>query len=82
MWMHENLDSQELLVLLKNRAITLAGNSNLKIYGMLACKSGRRMYKANRVFFTNETEAVDQGYRPCGHCMKTAYELWNSSIDQ
>ena len=82
MWMHENLGSGQLLALLKNKTITLAGNSKLKIYGTLKCKSGRRMYKANSVFFSNETEALDQGYRPCGHCMKTAYDLWSSSIDQ
>lgn len=54
------------------------GNIKLKIYGTLNCKSGRRMNLENRVFFESENEAVKNGYRPCGHCMKEAYTEWIS----
>lgn len=30
----------------------------------------------NRVFFKDETEALANGYRPCGHCMKNKYAIW------
>lgn len=36
------------------------------------------MKKANRVFFASEEEAISIGYRPCGHCMKKAYDKWKA----
>ncbi|WP_121197209.1 Ada metal-binding domain-containing protein [Mucilaginibacter gracilis] len=30
----------------------------------------------NRVFFVSEAEAIDAGYRPCGHCMRNLYAQW------
>ncbi|HEY9489724.1 MAG TPA: Ada metal-binding domain-containing protein [Chryseosolibacter sp.] len=56
--------------------IRCAGNRKLKIYGKLSCASGRRMKKVNRVFFGSDEEALFLGYRPCGHCMRTEYEVW------
>lgn len=56
--------------------ITLAGNRQLKIYGTLQCRSGKRMKIENRVFFVSEKEAITHGYRPCGHCMKGKYQKW------
>ena len=76
MWRHETLTSKELLNLLKDKKIQLGGNSRLKIYGLLTCKSGKRMKKENRVFFKNETEAIQLGFRPCGHCQRKAYAKW------
>jgi hypothetical protein len=73
---HELLASKELKLLLKNRKIQLAGNVRLKIYGLLTCASGRRMRKENRVFFENEAEAIQLGFRPCGHCMYGQYQKW------
>ena len=64
--------------LIKKRKINFAGNSALKIYGKLSCKSGKRMKKTNRVFFESEKEAITAGYRPCGHCMHNAYLVWKS----
>jgi methylphosphotriester-DNA--protein-cysteine methyltransferase len=56
--------------------VTYAGNRKLKIYGMFSCSSGKRMKAGNRVFFTDEPEAISCGYRPCGHCMRKAYQKW------
>ncbi|ELR70249.1 hypothetical protein C900_03934 [Fulvivirga imtechensis AK7] len=33
----------------------------------------------NRVFFKDEEEALAHSYRPCGHCMKKAYEVWRGA---
>lgn len=60
--------------------IELAGNFKLKIYGRLSCTSGKRLKPENRVFFTSESEAVEAGYRPCGHCMKQAYQQWKTGV--
>ncbi|WP_057939725.1 Ada metal-binding domain-containing protein, partial [Algoriphagus resistens] len=60
----------------KRGEISFAGNKNLKIYGTLKCKSGKRMLRKNRAFFESENEALKKGFRPCGHCMKTAYRAW------
>ena len=60
--------------LIRKGIIGYGGNRKLKIYGTLHCSSGKRMLPANRVFFTSEAEALAAGYRPCGHCMKTAYQ--------
>jgi len=38
------------------------------------------MKKENRVFFTSEEEATDNGYRPCGHCMKDKYQKWKDGV--
>ncbi|NLR66400.1 metal-binding protein [Chitinophaga varians] len=58
--------------------LTLGGNRRLKIYGLLSCRSGKRMLTGNRVFFSGETEAQAHGYRPCGHCMPEAYRRWKT----
>lgn len=81
MWWHEDISDEELRHLLRNRAIVLGGNKQLKIYGSLKCKSGRRMKKANRVFFDSLEEAVLLKYRPCGHCIPAEYKLWKSKQD-
>lgn len=60
---------------------TLGGNSRLKIYGRLDCKSALRYvaggtYQPHRVFFADEREAILAGYRPCGNCMRSEYAAW------
>lgn len=64
------------IFLIRKCCITLGGYKNEKIYGLLSCSSGKRMKVENRVFFKNEFEAITNGYRPCGHCMKEKYEEW------
>ncbi len=78
MLFHNDLSDAELHRLIRRRAITLGGNSRLKIYGTLHCASGKRMKRGNRVFFPDEAAARAAGYRPCGHCMKTAYRQWKN----
>jgi methylphosphotriester-DNA--protein-cysteine methyltransferase len=73
---HDDISSLNLFKKIKNKEIVLAGNKKLKIYGMLHCASGKRMKKENRVFFSGEEEALENGYRPCGNCMKTKYNDW------
>lgn len=78
---HEMITDQELYGLLRQEKILFGGNLNLKIYGSLRCRSGKRMKRKNRVFFKDELEALALGYRPCGHCMKQAYIDWkNGSV--
>ena len=77
---HKDLSIKELLRKFKQGEITLGGNRQLKIYGTLQCKSGKRMKKENRVFFSSENEALNAGYRPCGHCMKNKYKLWKDGL--
>ena len=60
----------------RHKEICFGGNLQLKIYGSLHCSSGKRMKTENRVFFVSEKEAVKNGFRPCGHCMTTAYKKW------
>jgi methylphosphotriester-DNA--protein-cysteine methyltransferase len=73
---HQNINNSHLFNLLKNGSLTFAGNKKLKIYGTLRCKSGKKMKKENRVFFTNEEEAISAGYRPCAHCFNNSYLNW------
>jgi hypothetical protein len=70
---HIEIMDNELRRMIRQKRICLGGNRRLKIYGMLDCKSGKRMKKENRVFFKSETEAIQQGFRPCGHCLKIDY---------
>ena len=73
---HGTLIAQELTALIKAGVVTLGGNKKLKIFGTLNCRSGKRMLKENRVFFTSPYDAKRFGYRPCGHCMKQDYKIW------
>jgi methylphosphotriester-DNA--protein-cysteine methyltransferase len=61
---------------IKNQKLTLGGNCKLKIYGTFGCRAGKRMKAENRVFFKNEAEALEYGYRPCAVCMREAYRQW------
>ena len=73
---HSELNDNDLQKLIRQNKIRFGGNKKLKIYGTLTCKSGKRMKKENRMFFISEKEAIKQGYRPCGHCMKIKYHQW------
>jgi methylphosphotriester-DNA--protein-cysteine methyltransferase len=75
---HQSLTRHELYDHLKNRNARFAGNLKLKIYGTLHCASGKRMKKENRVFFKNEKEAIKEGFRPCGHCMRKFFLEWKA----
>ena len=76
MHLHSKLQKTQLWRLIHQKEIKLGGNRQLKIYGTLSCRSGRRMKKINRIFFHSESEAMDQGFRPCGHCLRAKYEAW------
>lgn len=69
----------QLSSLIRKGLIAFGGNSRLKIYGLLNCNTGKRMKIQNRVFFATEKEAIDEGYRPCGHCMIKEYIQWKSN---
>lgn len=73
---HLDVNDSNLRSKIKQKEICFGGNRKLKIYGTLQCKSGKRMKCENRVFFASENEAVKNRFRPCGHCMKTAYKKW------
>jgi len=78
---HQEITDDKLARLIKSKKIRFGGNVKLKIYGTLQCKSGKRMRRENRLFFATEKEAENNGYRPCGHCMKHDYLKWkNGSI--
>lgn len=73
---HKTITAVILRSKIRNNEIIFAGNSKLKIYGLLSCSSGKRMLKKNRVFFELETVALENGYRPSGHCLKHKYKNW------
>lgn len=77
---HNNISDAALWRLIHQRGISFAGNIKLKIYGELRCSSGKRMKKETRVFFKSEKEASEQGFRPCGHCMRNAYKKWKHEL--
>ena len=76
---HDDIEGFALYRKIRNAEILFAGNQKLKIYGRLNCGSGTRMLKANRVFFSCEAEALALQFRPCGHCMKSAYVKWKNA---
>lgn len=77
---HTTADDRTLRALIRKNEIRFGGNNKLKIYGHLHCKSGKRMNRQNRVFFTDEKDALSAGFRPCGNCMKTAYKNWKNGL--
>ncbi|QNR85397.1 metal-binding protein [Pedobacter riviphilus] len=79
---HADISMEELKKHFKNKDICFGGNARLKIYGLLKCRSGKRMKKGNRIFFRSVEEALQHGYRPCGHCLRKAYQQWIYSTQQ
>ncbi len=78
---HTDISDTGLRKLIRHKEVLLGGNRKLKIYGLLSCKSGRRMKRENRVFFTSLEDAMNQHYRPCGNCMPVEYKKWkNGSV--
>lgn len=73
---HAEINDSDLRSKIKLKVVCLGGNQKLKIYGTLQCRSGKRLKRENRVFFTSESEAIENNFRPCGHCMKTEYKKW------
>jgi methylphosphotriester-DNA--protein-cysteine methyltransferase len=62
---------------------TFGGHRKRRIYGRLDCKSAlahiaRGRYVQHRVFFASEADARAAGFRPCGTCMKAAFEEWKA----
>ena len=64
---------------------TLGGNAKAKIYGRLDCSAANgalsKGYVEHRVFFADEENAIQAGYRPCGRCMTSQYKDWKSGPD-
>ena len=78
---HIAISNAALKNLLRKQEIRWGGNKKLKIFGTLTCSTGKRMKRENRVFFFTEQDALNAGYRPCGHCMRTEYNHWkNGSV--
>ncbi|WP_421942952.1 Ada metal-binding domain-containing protein [Pedobacter sp.] len=77
---HSELSDKDLRSKIKQQEICFAGNRKLKIYGTLACKSGKKMKRENRVFFHAKDEALAKNFRPCGHCMKVNYKKWKDGF--
>ncbi len=76
---HKEISKEELHQKIRQKEICFGGNKKLKIYGTLHCQSGKRMKKENRIFFISVKEALQLGYRPCGHCMKSNYQTWKNT---
>ena len=80
MILHSAISDAGLRNKIRRRKIRFGGNTKLKIYGTLQCNSGKKMKRENRVFFSTESEAIQNGYRPCGHCMKQEYKIWRDKL--
>ena len=81
MFNHRYMSDKVLRSLIKQAKVCFGGNRQLGIYGQLNCSSGKRMKRENRVFFESKQRAVEAGYRPCGHCMKSDYHQWICSTN-
>jgi len=79
---HKKLSAREVRSLIHHNKITLAGNIPAKIYGTLACSSGKGMKKEHRLFFVDRNEAILAGFRPCGRCMRQEYKIWKRRISE
>lgn len=80
MWLHTDLNDAKLRSMIREGTIRWGGNRKLKIFGTLHCKSGKRMHQQNRIFFSSLQEAESLSYRPCGHCLKSAYQHWKNGL--
>ena len=71
---------KKLAGLIRSKTINWGGYKKTKIYGLLSCKSGKRMKTVNRVFFKDEQQAISAGYRPCGACLPDKYKRWKAGV--
>ena len=67
-----------------SRAGEYGGNRVAKIYGRLDCPAALRAlttggYVSSRVFFADEATAIAAGYRPCGACLRSRYQVWKKA---
>ncbi|HRI29751.1 MAG TPA: Ada metal-binding domain-containing protein [Chitinophagales bacterium] len=58
---------------------------------VVKCRGGRSLLKAleekplsesNQVFFTDEIDALENGYRPCSLCFPELYKAWKAAPDK
>ncbi len=75
---HNEISDSDLRSKIKQQEIRFGGNLKLKIYGTLSCVSGKKMKRINRIFFSSESEVIENGFRPCGHCLKQKYQKWKN----
>ena len=73
---HDAIDDDDLRRLIFTGSVHYGGNRRLRIYVRLDCASGKRMKRASRVFFGDEAEAREAGFRPYGHCLRDDYARW------
>ena len=76
-----HLTKRQIAVLRSQGLIAFGGHRKNKIYGTLDCKGAKRWiakghYINQRVFFESESEAIEEGYRPCAQCMPHRYKVW------
>lgn len=74
-----DIRKRQLASLIRAGKIKLGGYKKNKIYGLLNCASGKGMKVENRVFFKDENEALQAGYRPCARCLPEDYKTWKSA---
>lgn len=79
---HSDIEEKLLRKEIRKGTVRWAGNQKLQIYGTLKCASGKRMKRTNRVFFSTDKEAIQNGYRPCGHCLRAEYKKWKNGFIQ
>lgn len=77
---HQEISDRQVYHFIRRGFICFAGNRLLNIFGTLYCRSGKRMKRENRVFFSSVKEALHHGFRPCGHCMQKEYKLWKMDL--
>lgn len=68
-----------LVGLVRSGAVTLGGNGPGQVYGTLNCRAGKRMKAKNRVFFRDEEQAIEAGFRPCAACLPDMYKQWKQT---
>jgi methylphosphotriester-DNA--protein-cysteine methyltransferase len=77
---HLDITDRDLRTKIKQKQICFAGNKKLKTYSTLTCTSGKRMKRKNRILFESKHEALENGFRPCGHCMRMDYIKYRKEL--
>ena len=67
MYFHIDLSEERVSQGLISGEFRFTGHRQSRIYCRPDCHAGQRMLRRNRVFFSSESEALERGFRPCGH---------------
>ncbi len=62
------IPQDEVSVTTPNNTLSYCGNKNSKVFHKSSCTSVKKTKEANKVYFADKDEYLENGYKPCQNC--------------